>query len=84
MKKFFLGCITMYQKTISPDHGPFSKLSKNKVCRFHPTCSNYTYEAIERYGVLKGTWMGTKRIARCNPWHEGGYDPVVSKQENKK
>ena len=68
VKKIALGLIKMYQSTIS-------KVLPSS-CRYTPTCSEYTFEAINRYGIFKGIWMGTKRIARCHPWHEGGYDPV--------
>ena len=68
VKKIALGLIKMYQSTIS-------KVLPSS-CRFTPTCSEYTYEAINRYGIFRGIWMGIKRISRCHPWHEGGFDPV--------
>jgi len=46
------------------------------ACRFHPTCSEYMRQAVEQYGVSKGIWMGLRRLSRCHPLHEGGYDPV--------
>lgn len=68
MKIIALGLIRFYQKFISPALLP--------SCRFTPSCSHYTYEAIDRYGVIRGGWLGVKRIARCHPWNPGGYDPV--------
>lgn len=68
VKVIFLMLIKFYQKGISPWLGA--------NCRYRPTCSAYTYEAIQKYGPLKGTWMGMKRIARCRPGVPGGYDPV--------
>lgn len=68
MKPLLMGVIRGYQRYISPLTPP--------SCRFHPTCSQYTYEAIEKYGAVKGAWLGMKRIARCHPFHPGGFDPV--------
>ena len=68
MHKFFIGLIKIYQWAISPFLGA--------NCRFIPTCSEYAVEAIDKYGVLKGTYLATKRISRCHPWCEGGHDPV--------
>jgi len=68
MKTIFIALIRFYQKAISPFLG--------KNCRFIPTCSQYALEAISRYGVLRGGWLGIKRICRCHPWGKLGYDPV--------
>jgi putative membrane protein insertion efficiency factor len=68
MKTLALGLIRLYQMT-------YSRVTP-AACRYLPTCSQYTYEAIQKYGIFKGIWMGVKRISRCHPLHEGGYDPV--------
>ena len=68
MRKVAVGLIVVYQRVISPFLGP--------VCRYEPSCSEYTRLAIEKYGVGRGAWMGVKRIGRCHPFHPGGYDPV--------
>ncbi|ARB40417.1 membrane protein insertion efficiency factor YidD [Mammaliicoccus sciuri] len=74
MKKVFIKLIRLYQRYISPLTPP--------TCRFQPTCSNYAVEAISEYGVIKGTWLGTKRILKCHPFHPGGYDPVPPKKDS--
>ncbi len=64
-----LGLIRLYQKTISPAMPP-------NTCRFYPTCSHYGYQAIYKYGAIKGGVMAVWRVLRCNPFNPGGYDPV--------
>jgi len=76
MRKVALFLIRIYQKTLSPDHGPLKVKFPHGYCRFQPTCSEYTYQAIEKYGIIKGTVMGSWRILRCNPFSKGGDDPV--------
>lgn len=65
-----------YQYTLSPDHGWLSPFFKYRVCRYHPTCSEFSYEALEKYGLIRGSWMTFWRLMRCTPWHAGGHDPV--------
>ncbi|MFN8454567.1 MAG: membrane protein insertion efficiency factor YidD [Anaerolineae bacterium] len=68
MKYPALALIRFYKKFISPLLPP--------ACRFQPTCSQYSYQAIDKYGLFKGGWLAIKRIGRCHPFHPGGYDPV--------
>ena len=68
MKKILVLVIKFYQKAISP--------WTIKSCRFYPTCSEYTIQAVLKYGSIKGSWLGLKRIVKCNPFNSGGYDPV--------
>ena len=73
---FLTKLIKFYQKTLSFDHGVFSFLFPHGYCRFYPTCSDYGIQAIEKYGVIKGSAKTAWRILRCNPWNKGGFDPV--------
>ncbi len=68
MKSLLVGLIKFYKKFISPLTPP--------SCRFYPSCSSYALEAVERYGALRGGWLAVKRVARCHPFSQGGYDPV--------
>ena len=68
MKFVVMALIRLYQNTVSR--------VLPSTCRFYPSCSQYTYEAIARYGFWRGSWLGVKRVARCHPFNPGGYDPV--------
>lgn len=78
MKRIVLHAIRFYQRYVSFDTGVLFH-SKTPICRFQPTCSEYMYQAVERYGIIYGSWLGAKRIVRCHPWNEGGYDPIPKK-----
>lgn len=68
MSRFIIYLIQGYRYLISPFLGP--------RCRFHPSCSQYAMDAYQKYGVIKGSWMTLRRLARCHPWGGSGYDPV--------
>jgi len=68
MKKIILATLKFYKRNISPALGA--------RCRFYPSCSAYMFEAVEKYGSARGVWLGIKRLARCQPFCKGGYDPV--------
>ncbi|MDA8337656.1 MAG: membrane protein insertion efficiency factor YidD [Peptococcaceae bacterium] len=69
MKRLVIGLINLYRSFVSPFLRP--------SCRFEPTCSQYALEAVERYGVLRGSWLAARRLVKCNPFHPGGHDPVL-------
>jgi len=71
MRALLIGLIRLYQRLLSPLLGP--------RCRFHPTCSAYAVQALERHGVVRGSVLAARRIVRCHPLNEGGFDPVPEK-----
>lgn len=73
MSKLVIRLLRAYRYVLSPMLG--------NRCRFHPSCSTYTEEAVARFGVLRGAWLGIKRIGRCHPFHPGGLDPVPGSKE---
>jgi len=76
LKKFVLKLIRLYQKTLSPDQGFLAYRHPYGFCRFYPHCSEYGYQAIERYGLIKGNFLIIKRLLKCHPFSRGGYDPI--------
>jgi putative membrane protein insertion efficiency factor len=68
MQRTILMLLRIYKQFVSP--------LLPSACRFYPTCSEYTMEAVRKFGAVRGLWMGVKRIGRCHPFHAGGYDPV--------
>lgn len=73
MKRLLVGLIGIYQYALSPFFG--------SSCRFSPSCSDYICQALHHHGVLRGLWLGIKRILRCNPWHPGGFDPIPKENQ---
>jgi len=85
MKQLILRLIRFYQKTAIFRHPVLKALFLSDAsCRFRPTCSEYTYRAIEKYGIIRGCWLGLKRIVRCHPWSRGGEDPLKPKTKDQK
>jgi putative membrane protein insertion efficiency factor len=68
MREAVIAVLRLYKRWISP--------LLPSACRFHPTCSDYMCQAVEKHGVLRGVWLGVRRLSRCHPFHAGGFDPV--------
>ncbi len=76
MRKFIVSIISLYQKVFSPDTGIFS-IKKGTTCVFYPTCSEYMKQAVLKYGVFKGLFLGFRRILRCHPWQKEHIDQLI-------
>lgn len=75
-RNLLIGAIKFYQKTLSFDHSFLKIFYPHGFCRFTPTCSEYGAQAISKYGAVKGVFLASWRILRCNPWSKGGHDPL--------
>lgn len=75
-KRLVLGILRLYQYTLSCDHGLMRYWYPGGCCKFLPTCSEYAYQAIERYGIIRGGYKALRRLLRCHPLSDGGHDPV--------
>lgn len=73
MRRLLIGLVQLYRYGISPFLG--------NHCRFHPSCSSYAIEALQRHGAVHGSWLTVRRLSRCHPWHAGGLDPVPDKKD---
>jgi len=82
-KKVLIKIIRIYQVAVSPDHSFIGKFFPFLGCRFYPSCSEYTAQAIDLYGAKQGIWIGIKRVLRCHPWSEGGIDYPNKVQNHK-
>ncbi len=82
VRSFFLMLIVFYQKTLSFDHGPLKHIFPFYGCRFYPSCSDYSYQAITKKGLILGIFLTIKRLLKCNPFNSGGYDPLLKKMAN--
>jgi len=79
MRAALIIILRLYQRTLSPNHGILRQIASSHGygCRYYPTCSEYMRQGIEKYGCLKGIFLGIKRLSRCTPLHEGGHDPLL-------
>jgi len=76
IRELLLICIRFYQNFFSPNHSWIKHHYPWGFCRFYPSCSQYAYDSIKRYGVNQGVWRAIKRLSKCHPWHPGGFDLV--------
>lgn len=75
-RQLFIKILAVYQRTLSPDHGWGRFILPSAGCRYYPSCSEYTKQAIHKYGASRGFLLGLKRLGKCHPFSRGGYDPV--------